>query len=321
MPGNSTGPRNIYSFFETPTNNINAANCTAGKDWFWTPDDCPKFPIDCHIWSNCSDCVADPSNRCRWCPSVGGGECLIADADNCSIGFLPLNCSLPPPPPPPPNPCQPNNTEWRSCISCTSLPFNCGWCDNSTCLLGSGSGPTNRTCNSWVFDNTQCSDTIACTDLKSCDTCLSLMHGKCGWCSPTDITGNCIPVSSSSRCSAPHWFPDHCPAIRYCLDYETCLDCTDFGLCYWCGTAQKGLCRDTPDVSSTCTKSQTYCAIPVTPSPSPGEIVGHGGLNGGVIAAIVVSAVLFVLGIGVGIAVVVWYRVYWKKRWYYETLK
>jgi len=155
---------------------------------------------------------------------------------------------------------------------------------------GTAQHPSFVHCVSYEYQN--CSYPFACSNYNDdCMSCVSLE--ECAWC---DSENACVTVLDSScdvRKSCPFVKPN-CPVLA------SCEECTPTAGCVWC----KNQCVNA--ATSQC--SETSC------SQKPGGFV----FTSGWIALIVFAIILLTAG---GFGSVVWYRFYWLKRHYYETLK
>jgi hypothetical protein len=281
MEGNTDGPRR--------------GKCQAGE-WFW--ETCERPPVTCESHLDCGTCIADSSSQCGWC--VTTGACINTTiSKNCSKLWT--------------HSCQDPCNQYNECYLCSKDP-SCGWCNETKCVSGNTNGPDKGFCSIWEYKTCKPSD---CNIFRSCSTCTRPGNDHCAWCDPYErclYISNPPPKTGDPRCPY-NWFWQQCPPPVSCTNYKTCSDCMAYPEeCWWCTKNGQGSCTWGVQIDGQCSNDVTQC----NPKPPPSD-GGDGALGAGPIAGIVVGCVL-----GAGIVfggVVVWYRVYWLKRHYYEVLK
>lgn len=264
--------------------------CSNGSRWIIninTTGSCAEEVVNCTKHSTCDSCTADSSRRCGWCGS--SEHCMEYDPNQSE---QPSNCEM----------WMPDTCE----VSCLSLSASCdscnkkekcGWCShNGTvhCVEGGSGGPISGdiVCETWGKGICP----YNCSLLSNCESCV-VYNQVCSWCNIADgarssciqaTDNNCagIPISGGS-CTAP---------VSSCVSYQSCETCVSDSDCGWCGSGcnSKGACSSAATSCSGSTSATKWILIGVFTS------LGTGVIASGMIA---------------------WYRLYWKKRHYYETLK
>ncbi|KAL6069546.1 hypothetical protein QOT17_007392 [Balamuthia mandrillaris] len=292
------------------------AQCPDLSQWFYQTDQCAPPPPpppakNCSTFLNCSTCLASNNDKgevqCGWCETAAQCQPVSTDGkENSCLDFRTTSCK---------DPC----VEFSSCETCSS-DDRCGWCNAVTCAAGNASTPYAVTCGEWQFATEDCA-TPKCLDFLTCHSCLQDSNSKCGWC---DDKKACLDLPADIPTKNPlcpfNWFTAACPAPVMCHVYKTCVSCTDYPECEWCGDTST--CNPaTLSTSDLCFSDQSRCF----PGPHDGD--GTDGAhesdekasNAGMIAFIAIASTLFV-GVAVGIGLLL-YRRYWHRRWYFETLK
>jgi len=327
LPGNATGPENGEVCQIQWVYNPNGTNSGAQHQ----PDLSPGFASTCSALPNCSnllDCFACTEyGICGWC-SDNSGHCMFASEFNqsscshfswgnqschgsvdcevhssCSscIEDISGECGW----------CQSthqcvlvsediNCDDWKentcedSCFAfsanCSACISNdaCGFCNETYCVAGNSTSALFVKCATWGFNYCP----VDCSTLTECASCL--LFSTCGWC---QASYSCLQSMQSSQCGGT-FYVQSCPADVYsCGDFDSCDTCQLNSNCKWCDN----FCQSTTEAS---------CS---------GDCGGNGGLlTSGWIAVIVLGAIILIASAFAG---VVFYRFYWLKRHYYETLR
>jgi len=268
------------------------STCTAGNWTFNSNATCAGNTLDCSIHTSCSSCNDDPSDRCGWCSSTQ--QCISYDGES----GAPVQCTDFRP-----SACVQSCYDFSSNCSYCLQNENCGWCNSSFCVEGNANGPLSSvfTCSTWGRDNCPY-DCGLYTNQGGCTVCSSYL--ECAWCqSPNAFESSCLQASNTTACNGLWTISGDCePHVSdYCSEHLTCGTCTaDIG-CSWCGG------------TAGCVVLSTYTG----PCDSSGCSTGNSTKMKWVMGSTVIGIVAFASVAGVGI----WYKVYWKKRHYYETLK
>jgi len=250
---------------------------------------CADEQLVCSKHLNCSSCASDPSDRCGWCES--SGQCLVYDGEN-----QPANCFFWKE-----KVCTPTCKDFsHDCGKCIEND-NCGWCNSSLCVEGITSGPTaiDVQCQTWGFEN--CPYDCALFS-EACSTCNGFP--ACGWCE-NEPSSLCMQSVNSSECGGLWEINGNCqPITTPCNTYSSCSTCVASPSCNWCGSDYG--CEDAPSQLGKSNPCVQTCSK--TPKLSTTEIV-----------LIIVSC--SIVGVGGFFGFLAFYRIYWTKRHYYETLK
>jgi len=248
----------------------------------WKFENCSGGDIVlCERHKNCSSCVSDSSDQCGWC--VSSEKCRNAlQSEECPIWKIKT--------------CEDSCTEFSTCRGCTAN-INCGWCDNQRCVSGNFTGPFYTLCP-LSFNHQNCS--VACDQYSDCRSCI--VDKGCGWCQDPSRCMNESSAKQKSFCQGIY-SETNCPSVHFlCESLASCTQCLSFGECAWCPPSG---CRSISTSSTGEDTCQYTC-----------DSVSNRRFDAGIIVAIVVGIVL-ALGI---IGFVIWHRIYWKKRHYYERL-
>jgi hypothetical protein len=160
--------------------------------------------------SNCFKCLS-LNNACFFCSSLGCMEnaqakheaCIASDGSETSAVSA---C---------PDPCY--NPDNNGCTEC--LSSSCGFCLTSgTCMTGSASGPSYKSCGSWRYRASEsalsvpqtCTAYQTCSAITNCNSCVSVAQSAttpCVWCGATGgsscVAGNTCPSGATAMTSCP----------------------------------------------------------------------------------------------------------------------
>jgi len=186
--------------------------------------------------------------------------------------------------------CEASCADLLTCSDCT-LNEQCGWCNSSLCIeRNSTEGVNQLYCDTWGLTNCP----FDCSYNGQCETCI--IQEKCGWCTLQSDT--CVFYDGNSSNCEGNLNVGHCPVYPLdCRAYLDCNSCVEKLGCSWCG-GNEG-CVTSSTVFSACKQTCFELAVGWI------IVIAFAGL-------VVVSSI---------IGSIAWYRIYWTKRHYYETLK
>eukprot|EP01114_Cavostelium_apophysatum_P020704 TRINITY_DN7014_c0_g1_i1.p1 TRINITY_DN7014_c0_g1~~TRINITY_DN7014_c0_g1_i1.p1 ORF type:complete len:423 (+),score=10.60 TRINITY_DN7014_c0_g1_i1:117-1385(+) len=181
------------------------------------------------------------------------------------------------------NPCD----SLKDCESCSS-DSDCGWCNQTSCVRGGSLGPATHICEEWGYY--QCP--FDCSYYTTCDSCSSYLD--CGWCQGSNGYSKCL--NNATVCEGS-WISECSPNVFSCSNVLTCDECIAYSGCTWCGDTG---CQTWP--------GDNDCKLKCSSGMSPTKV-----------AMAVTFSVLGTVLVAFGFTA--WYRLYWRKRHYYETLR